>query len=368
MIEKRVQEALSTTLKIYNGTAKAVPLEIQGQPLPINELNGAPPSLENEFLCLSPAIQVENVVKPFLKWVGGKTQIIKDVISLFPRKINNYHEPFLGGGSVLLALLSCQREGLIEIAGKIYASDLNSNLIWLYRNVQSNPDLLISEVNRLIEEFAKCANDGTDGSVNRKAATLEEAWTSPESYYFWIRSRFNALLPEDRSSAAASAMFLFMNKTGFRGLYREGPRGFNVPFGNYKNPSILDEGHIRLVSDLVKDVVFQDADFCDSLEHAISGDFVYLDPPYASAIETETSFVSYTSNGFNMDTHKKLFDLFGKMKEKRIDMVMSNADVKWVKDAFPLPAYHTRILSCRRAIHSKAPDARSNEILITTVN
>jgi DNA adenine methylase len=299
------------------------------------------------------------LVKPFMKWVGGKTQIIKDVTALFPTKIKNYHEPFLGGGSVLLALLSHQKNGTLKVSGKIYASDLNSNLIGLYKNIQSNPDDLITEVKKLSDEFARC--EATE--VNRKASTLEEALTSQESYYFWIRSRFNAFSKDERTSMIASAMLLFMNKTCFRGVYREGPKGFNVPFGNYKNPSILDEEHIKTVSTLIKDVVFTNCSFTDSLTKISSGDFVYLDPPYAP--ENETSFVSYTSDGFDLETHKMLFKFCTGMKSKRVKMLMSNADVKLVRDAFPSPKFTTKIISCRRAIHSKEPDARANEVLIS---
>jgi len=295
-------------------------------------------------------------VKPFLKWVGGKTQIIEEVVALFPATCVNYHEPFLGGGSVLLAALSSPN---LQISGTVYASDLNSNLIGLYRNVQSKPEELIAAVKGLVTALSKCKATG----VNRKAANLEEALTSPESYYFWIRSRFNAFTKEERTSVEASAMLLFMNKTCFRGVYREGLRGFNVPFGNYKNPSILDEEHIRTVSKLVKDVVFSCQPFGDSLARIQAGDFVYLDPPYAP--ENDTSFVSYTADGFSLESHTALFAACHSLKAKDVKMVLSNADVKLVKDAFPAPTYNTKIISCRRAIHSKKPDAKTNEVLIT---
>jgi len=302
---------------------------------------------------------VEEITKPFMKWVGGKTQIINEVMELFPKTMNNYHEPFLGGGSVLLALLSHKASGSITVTEKIYASDLNSNLIGLYKNVQSNSDGLIMEVKKLSDEFAKCK--GT--AVNRKASNIEEALTSQESYYYWIRSRFNALSKEERTSLSASAMLLFMNKTCFRGVYREGPNGFNVPFGNYKNPSILDDEHIKAVSTLIKDVVFTNCSFVDSLIKTKPGDFVYLDPPYAP--ENDTSFVSYTSDGFKLENHNTLFKLCADMSRSNVKMLMSNAEVKLVKEAFPSPAYTTKVISCRRKIHSKEPDARTNEVLIT---
>jgi DNA adenine methylase len=299
-----------------------------------------------------------NIVKPFLKWVGGKTQILEDVLAKFPKEMLNYHEPFLGGGSVLLGLLSYKKAGCIKVSGTIYASDLNSNLIGLYKLIQSNPDGLIAEVKKLVEEF----NKAKGSAVNRKASTLEEALTSPESYYFWVRSRFNALSKEERMSIAGSAMLLFMNKTCFRGVYREGPNGFNVPFGNYSNPGILDEDHIRSVSDLIKDVIFTVAPFSESLAKAQSGDFVYLDPPYAP--ETEKSFVGYTADGFDLEHHKQLFKICAELTTKSVKFLISNADVPLVKESFPSPMYTTTIVECRRAINSKKPESKTNEVLI----
>ena len=298
------------------------------------------------------------IPKPFIKWIGGKTQIINNVIELFPKNINNYHEPFLGGGSVLLALLNCKKNGSIKINGTIYASDLNLNLIYLYKNIQSSPDLLINEIKKIIFDFKKCS--GT--IIERKASTIEEATTSPESYYFWIRKLFNSLSTEDRSSVYASSMLLFLNKTCFRGLYREGPNGFNVPFGNYKSPSIFNEEHIRHISTLIQDVVFTSCSFEVSLKKLKKNDFVYLDPPYVP--ETDKSFVSYTKEGFSLDTHITLFKYCKEMKNINVNMLMSNSHVNLVIDTFQSPEFTTKIISCKRSINSKKPNSRTNEVLI----
>lgn len=296
------------------------------------------------------------MAKPLLKWVGGKTQILDEVLSLFPTEITNYHEPFVGGGSVLLGLLSLIKSGKIKVSGNIYASDLNSNLIAFYKNIQSHVSELIIEVKKLVNDF----NSIEGNEVNRKATTKEQALSSKESYYFWIRTNFNKLTKEQRTTPEASAMLLFMNKTCFRGVYREGPNGFNVPYGNYKNPSILDEEHIKEVSELLKNVIFANESFTDSLKKVEKNDFVYLDPPYVP--ETTKSFVSYTSDGF--DKHKELFELCNEMNKKGIKLLMSNAEVELVTNTFTTPTYTTKVISCRRAINSKKPDSKTNEVLI----
>jgi len=316
--------------------------------------------------------QPATIVKPFIKWVGGKTQILEHVLKRIPTTMVNYHEPFVGGGSVLLGMLSERQSGRRTILGTVYASDRNSNLIALYKNIQSAPDALIREVRAIMTDFAKCPplpNKTNDVATKAKRkgkicpTSLTEAIVSQEAYYYWIRSRFNALTKEERTGVVASAMLLFMNKTCFRGVYREGPDGINVPFGNNKNPSILDEGHIRTVSALLRNVVFTHQPFADALASVQAGDFVYLDPPYAP--EQATSFVGYTADGFGLEEHNALFKLCHDMTAKNVKLLMSNAAVPLVRNAFPAPAYTTDTLSCRRAIHSKEPDARTDEVLIT---
>lgn len=299
------------------------------------------------------------IIKPFLKWVGGKTQILEEILSRFPTSMTNYHEPFLGGGSVLLGVLSKQKQGSLTITGTIHASDINATLIGLYQTLQRDPEALIHEMRHMMTAFSQC---GTE-AVNRKPVTEQEALGNRESYYYWIRAQFNQMSAEAKVSPRGSAAMLFLNKTCFRGVYREGPRGFNVPYGNNKNPGIMDEAHLRAISELIRPVVFHVQPFQTSLASIEPGDFAYLDPPYAP--ETNTSFVSYTASGFNEESHRALFERCNELRTQHVRWMMSNADVTQVREAFSLP-YHTTVLSCRRAIHSKNPDAKTNEVMITT--
>lgn len=309
---------------------------------------------KDELIAMLTTPKVE-IIKPFLKWVGGKTQILSEVLAGFPTSFHNYHEPFLGGGSVLLGFLSQVKSQKIALTGKVYASDINKNVIALFKNIQSNPTGLLSEVSKIMNEYTSIT--GTE--VNRKASKREEALTSQESYYYWIRSQFNSLKNDERESARASAMVLFINKTCFRGVYREGPNGFNVPYEKMQRAqTILDEDHIREVSTLIKDVIFTSENYKDALKKVREGDLVYLDPPYAP--ETNKSFVSYTADGFT--EHTELFELCHSLPSK---IVLSNADVKLVRDAFPPPKYQTKVIEARRAINSKNPDAKTNEVIIT---
>ena len=257
------------------------------------------------------------------------------------------------------------------MTGTIYASDLNANLIALYKNIQKNPTALIQEVKAIGAEFEKCPavekkkKEGEQTQkrrTNLEPATLEDAKKNQEFYYYWIRKNYKALSSEEKQTVKGSAMFLFLNKTCFRGVYREGPDGFNVPYGHYKNPGILEEDHIQSISELIQPVIFRICPFQEAFVPVEKGDFVYLDPPYAP--ETETSFVGYTSDGFSLNNHKALFELCKSMHTKGVKFLMSNADVKLVKDSFPPPIYQTKKILCRRAINSKNPESTTNEVLI----
>ena len=299
-----------------------------------------------------------HIPKPILKWVGGKTQIIDKLIVDFPSEINNYREIFLGGGSVLLTLLSYVKSGVIKVHGNIYAHDLNEPLIYIYKNIQAHHSELYDALQNIITEFNGCG----EGEINRAPANIEEAKIAKENYYYWIRSEYNKLCLADKRGVLGSAMFIFLNKTCFRGVFRVGPRGFNVPYGHYNNPEIINKEHLDEIHDLIQNVIFECSDFSTSLTKVETNDFVYLDPPYAP--ETDTSFVGYTENGFNIDNHNNLFKLIHALTVAGKKIMMSNADVSLVRENFTVDKYNTSSILCKRSINSKNPEAKAKEVII----
>ena len=299
-----------------------------------------------------------HIPKPILKWVGGKTQIIDKLINNFPIEINNYFEAFLGGGSVLLTLLSYAKSGVIKIHGNVYGYDLNEPLIYIYKNIQEHHNELYQILQNIINDFNECGN----GEINRKPANITEAKIAKENYYYWIRSEYNKLSLHDKKSILVSAMFIFLNKTCFRGVFRVGPKGFNVPYGHYKNPEIINKEHLDEIHDLIQNVVFECCDFNISLKKAETNDFIYLDPPYAP--ETNTSFVGYTENGFNIENHRNLFKLIHNLTDTNKKMMLSNADVSLVRENFTSEKYSILSILCKRSINSKNPDSKAKEVII----
>jgi len=301
------------------------------------------------------------IPKPILKWVGGKTQIIDKIIIQFPKEINNYYEIFLGGGSVLLALLTYIKNDIIKIHGNIYAYDLNEALIYTYKNIQSNHNELYDELVKIITIFNSCPiND----NINRKPTDIEEAMINKENYYYWIRSEYNKLSSDDKKTIIASAMFIFLNKTCFRGVFRVGPNGYNVPYGHYNNPEIINKNHLDYINLLIQNVIFECLDFNVSLnrDNFEIDDFIYIDPPYAP--EKTTSFVKYTDNGFDINNHHKLFILIHRLTQNNIKLILNNSDVSLIRDNFTNEKYNITSILCKRSINSKNPESKSKEVMI----
>ena len=213
---------------------------------------------------------------------------------------------------------------------------------------------MIKCITKYLDEYKSI--DGT--VVNRKPNDIDEAKTSKESYYYWIRKQFNTI---DKNSIEHSALFLFINKTCFRGLYREGPNGFNVPYGHYKTtPTIIKKTDLDNISNLIKDVVFECCDYSNSIKKIKQKDFVYLDPPYVP--EKKTSFVGYNLNGFNLENHKNLFQEILNLNKNKINFVLSNSKTELVLDSFK--DYKMEDIIAKRAINSKNPESKVTEVII----
>ncbi len=295
--------------------------------------------------------------KPFLKWVGGKTQIIDQVIATFPAVMKDYHEPFIGGGSVLFSLLSHVKKREMFVKGKIYAYDLNEALIYVYKNIQSDYKGVYCHIKKLIDVYNSLNEpEKTDERKKIVIKTLEESIKDKETFYYWLRDKYNKI---DKKTIEASALFIFLNKTCFRGVFRMGPNGFNVPYGNYKNPEIITESHLEEVSELIQPVIFTHCDFKEALKNVTENSFVYLDPPYVP--ENVKSFVGYTDKGF--EEHKKLFEMCDELNNRGIRLVMSNSNVEVVTSHFK--DYKVYPITCKRSINSKKPGSTTTEVIIT---
>jgi len=284
------------------------------------------------------------MIKPIIKWIGGKTQIIDKILNKIPKEIDNYHEIFVGGGSVLFGVLEEKK-----ITKNIYAYDINNDLINMYKTIQTKPNELYKELTNIIDKFNKCNGE----KIIKKPKTEKDGMTSKESYYYWLRKEYNNIKDDN---IRKSSLFIFLNKTCFRGIFRTSKNGFNVPYGHYKNPEIINKEHLDIVSNLIKNVIFISCDFKKAIKNINENDFAYLDPPYVP-LNTK-SFVGYTENGFN--EHKCLFDLCKKMKNK---FLMSNVDIKIIRDEFI--DYKLETLICKRTINSKNPASKCSELLIT---
>ncbi len=294
-------------------------------------------------------------VAPPVKWVGGKTQLIQSVLGAFPQQIVSYYEPFVGGGSVLLGVLARVASGHLVISGGIHASDSNPRLVWMYKHIQTNH-----------EELARRANDIADtysGIValngRRDAQSERSALESRESYYYWLRHKFNA---SDPASIESAALFLIINRLCFRGLYRIGPNGFNVPFGHCcSRPGVPSTDRMQRLSELLAPVEFEIADFKDACSRADQpGDLVYLDPPYVPV--AATSFVGYTDGGFPAASHERLLSLLRELPARGVTVVMSNSVAPVVLQV--CQGLDVREVTAKRRVNSRAPGSTAQEVIV----
>jgi len=264
-----------------------------------------------------------------VKWAGGKRQILDEITKYIPDEFSTYYEPFLGGGAVLFEL---QPE-------KAVVNDINQELMNIYQVIKENVD-------ELIEDLKKHKNE--------------------REYFYKIREldrdkeRYSRLSRVERASR-----FIYLNKTCYNGLFRVNKSGeFNAPFGNYKNPNIVNENTLRAVSEYFNraNIIFTCQDFEAALQSAEKGDFVYLDPPYDPVSET-ASFTEYDKGGFDRGEQIRLKKVCDKLNEKGIKFLLSNSATDFIMDLYK--DYKIKIIKAKRAINSK-PDRRGDvdEVLV----
>lgn len=269
------------------------------------------------------------LVKPVLKWVGGKRQIIDQITKHVPKTFSTYYEPFLGGGAVLFELQP----------KKAVVNDINNELINIYEVIKNN-------VGELIEDLKRHKNE--------------------EGYFYKIREldrdkdRYNNLTPVQKASR-----IIFLNKTCYNGLFRVNKAGeFNTPFGNYKNPNIVNEITLRAVSNYFSkvNIIFTCTDFEETLKGAGKGAFVYFDPPYDPVSDT-ASFTGYDKGGFDQDEQIRLKKTCDKLNEKGVKFLLSNSATDFIKELYK--DYKIEVIQAKRAVNSKA-DKRGeiDEVLV----
>lgn len=251
----------------------------------------------------------EKKVKPFLKWAGGKGQLLSEIGKYYPfgdGTILKYAEPFVGGGAVLFDILN--KYDLEEV----YISDINAELINTYCVIRDNIDELISLLRIMQDEFVPM------DTGHRK------------SYYTAKRERFNYLKSDGNESANVekAANMIYLNKTCFNGLFRVNKKGmFNVPMGAYKNPVICDEENLHAVSEKLQNVKIVCGDYRESADFIDSNTFVYFDPPYRPITDT-ANFTAYTENMFNDEKQIELARFVNEVNKKGAKVVISNSDPK----------------------------------------
>ena len=289
-----------------------------------------------------------NEIKPFLKWVGGKRQLLDEIRKYYPTEIKRYCEPFIGGAAVLFDIL-------INYSPKeILINDLNSNLANVYIQVRDNPDKLIKSLKRIEGEY------------------ISRSYEEQKDMYGYLRTKYNESIPliNDHLRMRNAVLFIFLNKTGFNGLYRVNKSGlYNVPMGKYKSPCICDETTIRNVSNVLQNVKITSGDYSGCLDFINSDTFVYLDPPYRP-ISSTASFAAYDKDTFGDNQQKELKLFIDKCVAKGAVFALSNSDPKNLdpNDDFFDDLYKDYIIErveARRNINCKGSGrSKINEIIV----
>lgn len=268
-------------------------------------------------------------MKPIVKWAGGKSQVLETLKEMLPSTYNNYYEPFLGGGALLLDL-DCPA----------IVSDTNAELINLYQQVKDNPEDLLGLL-FLLDEAPNMSKD-------------------PKQAYYYCREAFNE--NTGNNPVLQAARFLYLNKHCFNGLYRVNKKGqFNVPFNGKTSGYSVDEYNLMKVCDRLQNVTLLHGDFEDTVKDAAAGDLVFFDSPYAPL--TPTSFTDYTKEGFSYEDHVRLAKLFKELTDRGVYCILTNHDTELIRELYK--DYNITEIDVRRSINRNGGNRKGKEVIIT---
>jgi DNA adenine methylase len=269
-------------------------------------------------------------MKPFIKWAGGKGQLLVAIQTRLPRKYINYYEPFIGSGALLFELKP----------NKAIINDINKELIHTYTIIRDQLDQLISKLNEI--------------DFNHQYPHKE--------YYYTMRNLYNSKILDQTYDVDMAALFIYLNKHCFNGLYRVNSNGlFNVPFNQNLKGNSFNEDNLIQVSEFLKNVKILNSDFEEAVKDAKKGDFVFFDSPYAPL--KDDSFESYTREGFSYEEHIRLANLFKKLSDQGVYCMLTNHNTSLIRELYK--DYIIDVVPVKRFINSDAKNRVGEEVIVT---
>ncbi len=269
-------------------------------------------------------------IAPFVKWAGGKRQLLSQIKERMPKEYNHYYEPFVGGGAVIFELLPAN--ALIN--------DINKALINTYRQICNTPEVFLKIINKLDTDM----------------------WEDGKDYYYSVREYYNHKMTQSEYDVELAALFVFINKHCFNGLYRVNNKGlFNVPYNNSRRVSV-NEKAIMNISEYLKTITIMEGDFEAACTGAKKGDFVFMDSPYAPL--NPTSFEAYTKEGFDIESHKRVARLYDKLTARGCYCMLTNHNTKLINELYGNKGYKIDTINVKRMINSDASNRVGEEVII----
>ena len=268
---------------------------------------------------------------PVIRWVGGKSQLLPVIRDKMPSGYGRYYEPFMGGGALFFSL--APEEAVLN--------DANSGLINLYTQLRNNPDRVLDELDRL------------QGRYN----SLPDLDTKKDIYYD-LRTFYNQCTLDHINTPYSAALFVFLNKACFNGLYRENSKGeFNTSFGKKKTLKTYERDNVLNVSSLLTKATLLSGDYKDACHGAANGDFVFFDPPYYDTFDT------YKKGGFPDDEHRIMADLFKALTDKGVYCMLTNSNTEFIKDLYR--EFQIEVVPVRRSVNRNGKGRTGEEVIIT---